>query len=420
MYQKALLGNGLRLATEQMPHTRSVCITIFVGAGSRYEQDQEAGVSHFIEHLLFKGTEKRRSAKEISEAIERVGGLLNAGTDRELTVYWCKVARPHFPLALDLLVDMLLHSRFEPEDVEKERQIIIEELNTTRDAPQQWVDILIDEVVWPDQPLGRDVAGSKETVSQLSREMALAYFANHYSPANTVVSVAGDIEHEEVLEHLDRALGSWHGDAPGTWFPAQDGQEAPRIHLEPKRTEQAHLCLAVRGVPNQHPDRFTLDLLNCVLGEGMSSRLFLEIREKRGLAYDVHSYVSHFRDSGSATVYAGVEPRHIYDTIQAILEEMSRLKEEITEEELEKAREFSKGRMLLRMEDSRSVAGWLGAQELLTGHIRTVDEVLSIVDAITPEDLSRVAQRLFRTEKLNLAVVGPFRSEGRFASLLKL
>ncbi len=420
MYQKSVLENGLRIITTSMPQTRSVCIIIFVGTGSRYEREEEAGTSHFIEHLCFKGTQRRATAKEIAEAIEGVGGMLNGGTDKELTVYWCKVARPHFLLALDVLVDMLRNSRFDARDMEKERQVIIEELNMSMDSPPQRVNMLIDEVIWPHQPLGRDVAGSKETVSALNRDTLLGYLACQYVSNNAVLSVAGDIGHEEVVESVASALGDWAQGVPQPWFSAQDSQELPRLLLEHRSTEQAHLCLALRGLSFFHPDRFNLDLLNVILGEGMSSRLFLEIRERRGLAYDIHSFVDHFLDSGAITVYAGVDPKHVDTVIKAILEQISHLRDRVPPVELDKVKELAKGRLILRMEDTRSGAGWAGGQELLTGRIRTVDEVVSIIDAITLEDLERVARELFLTERLNLAIVGPIAGEDRLRSLLQL
>ncbi|MBE0415880.1 MAG: insulinase family protein [Dehalococcoidia bacterium] len=420
MYQKSVLENGLCIITSPVPNIHSVCIVIFIGAGSRYEEAEEAGVSHFIEHLCFKGTERRASSKEISEAIEGVGGMLNGGTDKELTMYWCKVARPHFLLSLDLMVDMLRHSRFDAQDMEKERQIIIEELNESMDSPHRRVNMLIDDVVWPNQPLGRDVAGSKEAVGSMSRGRLLDYLSCQYVPNNTVVSFAGNISHDEVLSSMSEVFSDWARGSPRTPYPAEDSQEEPRLHIEHRDTEQAHICLALRGLPILHPDRFNLDLLNVILGEGMSSRLFLEIRERRGLAYDIYSYVDHFLDSGAITIYAGVDPKHIDTAIEAILEELRRLKEDIPEAELTKVKEMAKGRLLLRMEDTRSVAGWMGGQELLTGRILTVDDVVTIIDAITLQDLKRVAGQLLLTEKLNLAVVGPIAGEERLFRSLRL
>jgi predicted Zn-dependent peptidase len=421
VYQKTVLDNGLRIVTSEMPHTRSVCISIFIGAGSRYELPEQAGLSHFVEHLCFKGTERRPTSKEISETIDGVGGVLNGGTDKELTVYWVKVARPHYLVALDLLVDMLRHSKFDPVEMENERKVIIEELNMSMDSPQSRVDTLIDEVVWPNQALGRDVAGSKDTVSAINRQMILGHMSRLYLPGNSVIGIAGDISHDEVVDSVVRAFADWPRGVAGDWFPAEDGQDAPRLKIEQRKTEQVHLCLAVRGLSNQHPDRFILDLLNVVLGEGMSSRLFLEIRERKGLAYDIHSHVSYFRDSGSLAIYAGVDPKKIELTVEAILKELMRLRDEqIPEAEVIKAKEMGKGRLMLRMEDTRSVSGWMGGQELLTGRILSVDEVVSIVDAITASDMQKVAKELFLTSKANLALVGPVRNKRRLEKLLKL
>lgn len=420
-YKKSTLANGLRVITATMPHTYSVCISIFIGAGSRYEGVDRAGISHFIEHLCFKGTKRRATAKEVCEAIEEVGGFLNGGTDRELTVYWCKVARPHYLLALDVLMDMLRDSKFDPEEIEKERRVIIEELNAAMDSPHQRVDALIDEVLWPGQPLGRDVAGTKETVGALARSTMLEFLAHQYTPGNAVVSVAGDISHGEVVASIERAFDGWPQGTPGPWHPAVDGQCSPRLRLEFRKTEQAHLCLAVPGLSLVDPDRFALDMLNVILGECMSSRLFMEIREKRGLAYEIQSYVSHYRDAGALTIYAGLDPGRVYEAIEATLAELRRIRDEpIPPAEIAKVRELSKGRLLLRMEDTRSVSGWMGGQELLMGHIYTVDEIVDKLDALTPEDLSRVARCLLATEKLNLAIVGPFHSQKRFEGLLKL
>ncbi len=407
MYQKTTLDNGLRVLTAPMPHTRSVSVCIFIGVGSRYETEPAGGVSHFIEHLLFKGTSKRITAREISEAIEGVGGIINAGTDKELTVYWCKVAQPHFYLALDVLVDMLLHSKFDPADIEGERQVIIEEINMGRDSPSQLVNMLIDELLWPQHPLGRDIAGSKESVAVISRDMMLDYLAHQYLPSNTVVSIAGALKHQEMVAAVNKTLGNWTSLKSHPGYSAYKEQKFPRVHLERKDTEQAHLCLALSGLSLLHPKRFILDLLNVILGEGMSSRLFTEIRDRLGLAYSIHSYVEHFLDTGSITIYAGVEPKNLQVAIRAILEQLAQLKELVPEAELSKAKELSKGRLLLHMEDSRNVASWMGGQEVLTEHILSVDQIVSIIDAITAEELKKLARELMVSSQLRLAVVGP-------------
>jgi predicted Zn-dependent peptidase len=418
--QKTILDNGLRVLTETMPHTRSVSICIFVGAGSRYESDSQAGVSHFIEHLMFKGTSKRTTAREISMAIEGVGGIVNAGTDKELTVYWCKTAQQHFPLALDILSDILLNSKFDPDDIESERRVIIEEIHMGKDSPSQLVNMLIDELLWPGHPLGRDIAGDGESVAGISRETMLDYLGHQYLPSNTVVSIAGDLKHRQMVSAVKQALGGWADRQPRPGYQKYEEKPFPKLKIECKETEQVHLCLGLNGLPLLHPRRFVLDLLNVILGEGMSSRLFTEIRDRLGLAYSIHSYVDHFLDTGAMTVYAGVEPKNLPVAIKAILEQLSRLKEPVTPAELTKAKELAKGRLLLRMEDSRNVAGWMGGQEVLTGRILSVDQVTAIIDAITAEELGRLAKKLLVDSQLRLAVVGSVAEDEPLEELLKL
>jgi predicted Zn-dependent peptidase len=403
-----------------MPHTHSVSICIFIGGGSRYETESQAGISHFIEHLCFKGTQKRSTAREISEAIEGVGGIINGGTDKELTLYWCKVAQLHFPLALDVLADMLLHSKFDPKDIESERKVIFEEINMERDSPQQLADLLIDELLWPGHPLGRDIAGSKQSVAAITRETMLDYQAHQYLPSNTVVAIAGAGQHQEILAAVVQALGDWANLTPHPGYSPYKEQKFPRLHIETKDTEQAHLCLGLSGLSLLHPKRFTLDLLNVILGEGMSSRLFTEIRDRLGLAYSIHSFVDHFLDTGSIIIYAGVEPKNLQLAITATLEQLSRLKELVPKAELSKAKELSKGRLLLRMEDNRSVAGWAGAQETLTGQILSVDRLMSIIDGISAEELRQLAHELLLSSQLRLAVVGPVAKDEPLDKLLKL
>ena len=420
MYRKTVLDNGLRIITSAMPHTRSVSICIFIGVGSRYEADASAGVSHFIEHLCFKGTPKRATAKDIATAIEGVGGVLNGGTDKELTIYWSKVAAPHFPLALDVLADMLLNSTFDPEEIERERQVIADEIHMVKDSPYQRVGMLTDEILWPNHPLGRDIAGSTESVAVISRDTMLDFRAGRYRPGNTVITIAGDINHEEVVRTVGEALGDWTAGEFETGYLAYRDEANPRLGVEKRDTEQTHLCLALPGLPLLHPKRYILDLLNVILGEGMSSRLFVEIRDNLGLAYSIHSYVEHFHDSGAITVYAGVAHQNLAVAIRAILEQLAMLKDPVLEPELDKARELTKGRLLLRMEDSRSVAGWTGGQEVLTGRILSVDQVVSIIDAITAEEISHLAQELLVDSRLRLAVVGPAVGDENLEELLKL
>jgi predicted Zn-dependent peptidase len=420
-YRKSTLPNGLRVLTAPMPHTRSVSVSVYVGAGSRYETSQQSGLAHFIEHLCFKGTERRPTPQEISQVIDGVGGMINAATDRELTVFYTKVPQPYFELALDVLADLIRRPLFAPEELEKERSVVLEELAMIADSPAQQVDVLLDETIWPDQPLGRDVAGSEATVRGLTRDMVLDYLRHQYVPNNTVVSIAGAVTHEQVAEQVEALLANWCPGQPRGWYPVVNGQHEPRIAVKYKKTEQAHLSVAVLGLPLQHADRYALSLLSVLLGEEMSSRLVLELREKRGLAYDVHSYCSYFLDTGAFTLYAAVDPSKTMEALGALMRELVRLRDEpVPEDELARAKSLAKGRILLRMEDTRAVSDWLGGQELLTGEIRTVDETSALIDAVTPDDLRRVAQQIIVPEQLNLAVVGPFRSAKRFRPLLQI
>jgi predicted Zn-dependent peptidase len=425
MYNKTVLDNGLRVITSAMPHSRSVCLAVLVGTGSCYESKEEAGISHFAEHLFFKGTERRPTSKEITEDIEGVGGIINGGTDKEITVYWCKVASPHFSIALDVLSDLLLHSRFDSKDIEKERQVIIEEINMNLDMPQQRVNMLIDELLWPEQPLGREVTGYKETVSSLTREQLLDYLLRRYMPNNTVLTIAGNIQHQEAMAQIEPMFGKWPPGELATRYVTNDKQTEARVRIESKDIEQAHLCVAVHGFSHSHPQRFIVDLLNTVLGGGMSSRLFTEIRERRGLAYDIHSYTEHFSDSGSFGVYAGVDPQKIETALTAILEELSKIKQGIAIGELIRAKELSKGRLYLRFEDSQNVALWYGTQEILLRQILDIDDVISVVDSITVDQLQKLAQQILIGAGLNLAVTGPVREdtlikENTLRQLLKL
>ncbi len=419
MYQKTTLNNGLRLVTESMPHTRSVALGFLIGTGSRYETDKQAGISHFIEHMCFKGTKKRPTSADVCTVIEGVGGMLNAGTDKELTIYWCKVAKPHFTAALDVMADILTGSLFDSAEIEKERQVIIEEIHMSNDSPSQRASMLIDELMWPGHPLGRDIAGSKESVAAITRDMMLDYLTRYYRPDNAVLAIAGDIQHEEMIEAANHVVSEWKGKRPSSSYTPYRGKITRRVHIEKRDTEQTQLCLALPGLSIVHPDRFKLDLLNVILGEGMTSRLFAEIRDKLGLAYSIQSYAEHFLDTGAMSISAGVDAKNLTVAIKAILAELARLKEPIPEVELSKAKELFKGRILLRMEDSRSVSGWLGGQEILTGRILTVDEVIETIEAITTAELQQLAKKLLMAEQMRLAVVGPISPDEPLEDLLK-
>ncbi len=396
---------------QKMPHVRSVSVAFFIGAGGCYETAGQSGISHFIEHVCFKGTQKRRTSKEISEAIEGTGGIINGGTDKELTLYWCRVASKHLELAVDVLADILRNSRFDHADIDKERRVIIEEINMNYDSPQQRVDALLYELLWPDQPAGRDVAGFKNTVQGFDRVALYNFYEQHYAPGNMVISVAGDIDTGQLVELLDKSFHDWSPVTPGSRPENVSLQAEPRVKLEYRDIEQVQLSLGFHGLSLMHPDRFAVDLLNVILGDGMSSRLFLEVREKYGLAYDIGSGVDHFLDVGDLTVHAGIDPARINQALKIILQQLHAIKSDVSEEELVRAKELVKGRLFLSMESPHGVSNWHGAQEILTGKILDVDEITALVDAVNVDDLNRVGGELIKAEKLNLAVVGPIKDE---------
>ncbi len=420
-YEKTTLKNGVRVITNSMPHTQSVSTIMYYGVGSRYEQDRIAGVSHFIEHMVFKGTNKRPTAKDISEAIEGVGGVLNASTGREITNYWAKVAKTHFPLAFDVLSDMLLDAKFDPNEIEKERKVIIEELHMTLDSPPDLVNEIISQVIWGDQAVGRDIGGSDATVGSISREDLLGYMGGYYLPADMVVSVAGNITHDEVLKMVEDSLGKLPAGERPVAPAAKTLDGGPRQHIYFKETEQANLCLAVPALAYNDPRRYILSMMDSILGSGMSSRLFQEIREERGLCYTIDSYASQLSDTGAWIVYSGVDPERIDESITATLGELRKIRDErVSDAELTKVKEYNKGRMLLSLEDTRSVASWAGGQELLLDRILTTEEVVEKIEAVTAEQIQELANELFQDEHLRLSVVGPYKDQdARFLELLK-
>lgn len=421
MHQRATLPNGIRILTSRMSHVRSVSIIFFFGVGSRFESAGESGVSHFIEHMLFKGSANYPTAQIISESVEGVGGILDAETGKEMTVYSAKIASHHFDHTMNLLVDMVRRPLFEPAEIEKERRVIVEELNMYRDSPQDWVSVLGEEAFWPGLPLGREVAGTRETVESLSREAMRKFMATHYTPSNLVISVVGDTQHDEVVSCVERLLGDWTAGAPPRWQANEPPRDARRVRLETRRTAQTNLCLYTLGLSRTDPDYYALSLLNAILGDGMSSRLFLRVREEQGLAYDVSSSPAHYHDTGAFVVYAGVEPRRTLAALRAILHEMDRMcDEQVSEDELTRAKEYTKGRLALGLEDTHSVAWWIGGNEAMLGEVRELDDVLTRIDAVSTEDIQRVARRLFADEWLRLALIGPNRGIIQLERALKL
>jgi predicted Zn-dependent peptidase len=401
-----------------MLHTRSATLALCFGTGSRYEATEEQGIAHLVEHMLFKGSARYPTAQSISEAIEGVGGVLNASTDKELTVYWSKVASRHTDLAFDLLSDMVRSPRLDDEELDKEKRVVLEELGLAQDAPGEWVHQLLSETLWPDQPLGREIAGTPETVNSQTPGSIAKYIRRTHGLANAVLTVAGNADPDHVIKLAEHRLGDVGEPAPA-WVSATNAPESAQVSIQVRPTEQAYLAVGGYALPRNDPDRFALRLANAILGDGMSSRLFLEVREHLGLAYDVSSYVVGFHDAGALVVAAGVDPDQSHEALDAILREIDRLRQgPVPETELRKVKEYIKGRTWLGLEDSYSVANWYGAQALLSREELSPDDALGRLEAVTADDVLRVTQRVFSGPWLNLAYIGPDPDADRFRERL--
>jgi len=406
------LPNGLQLLAIPIPHAKSVGISVYLRAGSRYEEHEEtAGVSHFLEHLCFKGTERRPTPRDISFEIDALGGTINASTHREMTVYYGKVTEEFMEPTLDLLVDMVRNSLCYAEEVERERGVILEELAAVEDSPGEQATLLLDSLIWPGQPHGRDIAGTEGSVTAITRDAVVAAYQRQYVASSTVISIAGAIDPVEVAALVDRVADGWESGTPDRWL-ANDGGTGTRSGLLSKETGQAHIALGMRGCHSQDEERYALDLLSICLGEGMSSRLFLRLREDLGLCYDIHTYAAQLLDTGMFGVYAGVDPGHALEALGEIRRELDRVREPVDAAELERAQAVVRSRIQLRMEDTRAVSGWYGSQATLGLPLRTPEETLAQYQSVTVADLQAVAERVINPEDTHIAVVGPFESTG--------
>ena len=408
------LPGNLRLIVEELPHTYSVSMGCFVAAGSRHEAQTHSGAAHFIEHMLFKGTQHYPSARLISQAIEGVGGLLNASTSHESTVYYTKVATIHLDRAIDLLGDMMMRPLFDLQELEKERRVIIEELRGLQDVPGDWVHELLQQTMWANTSLGRDIAGSIETVSALRRHDLTAFWQRHYNRPNMVISVAGNVRTAEVFERVGAAFDMLTHGTPTHHQPRPNPTLGPRLTMLSRDTEQGNFCLGLPGLSYTDADRRALQGLDSILGGGMTSRLFQLLREDHGLAYHVGSYHSDLSDSGTWVIYGSVDPESMRDAVALVLDILRDLVHNgVTAEELAMVKEQVKGGMLLSLEDTWSVASRNGAHLLRYGHVIPVKQVVAEVEAVSADDLLRVATRLMRSEALHLAVIGPYNDDDR-------
>ena len=420
MYQLTQVKNGLRVATAQMPHMQSVSVGIWIGIGSRYEAASLNGACHFIEHLLFKGT-SRRSAKEISQAVEGIGGYLNAFTSEEITCFHARAGHYHFPELLDVLMDMLLNSRFASGEIAKEREVIKEEIAMYLDEPQHQVQELLNATLWPDQPLGRPITGTPKTLDALSRAHLLSYLGGHYTGSATLVVVTGKIRHGAAVRAVERYATRFSSGERRACVPVEDQQQAPRISLFTKKTEQTQMALGIRTCSRHDERRYALRLLNTILGENMSSRLFQIVREDRGLAYSIYSTPSFFSDTGDLVISAGLDTDNLSKALRLVVRELRRLTQSLpTKAELRRARDYVFGQMDLAQESTDSQMNWLGEQMLGYGRIYSPADIKRRLAQVTLSEIRDAACDFFRPERFNLALVSPMKSARHLHHTLKV
>ena len=419
VFQRETLSNGVRLLTAPMPQVQSVACFIMLGAGSRYETPETNGIAHFAEHMFFKGTERRPTAQQIGLELDGIGAEFNAFTGKEYTGYYVKCAAEHRQHAFDVLVDMLRHSTFEPEEIEREKGVIIEEMNMYFDTPRDYISGVYHQLLYDDTPLGWDIIGRKETVRGATRETFLDYVDRWYKAPKMVVGFAGNFD-EAVRGEVEELLAEVEGSDPGGPEPIPDSDgSAARVRIHTKASDQAHIAMGVPSYSLMHPDRYALQLLGTVLGTGMSSRLFTEVRERRGLAYYVFATNHSYTDTGTLYSQAGVDINRIDEAVETIARELKRIASEpVPADELEKSKNVAKGRFVLQTESPHGMIMYGLRREVLEGKVEEPEEVLRQLDAITVEDVQRVAQDVIGRNGLKLALIGPFDDPERFEQIL--
>lgn len=415
MYKKTILSNGLRVIIAPMEGTKTATVLVMVGTGGKYETRETSGISHFLEHLFFKGTKKRPTRAAIAEDLEKIGSDYNAFTSKEYTGFYAKTAAFQKDKTMDIISDILFDPLFPEKEIEKERNVILEELKMIKDDPPRYVADLFEILLYGDTPAGWDFGGSPESVGKITRAQILEYFKNQYVAKNIVISVAGDVKDGEVLEKINKYFGGFNGGDFKPKEPVREKQEKPQVLLYNKKTDQTHISLGVRAYSTVHPDRYVLALLGIILGGGMSSRLYTSVIDQKGLAYYVFSGADFYTDSGYFTTQAGIDAKNVEKTLGIILSEYKKIAEGgLGEAELQKVKDYIKGRMVMSMESSSMVASFYADQEILEGKILTLEEKFARIDAITTGDIQRVAKDIFKDKKLNLALVGPFKkSDGK-------
>lgn len=421
-YTRKILPNGLRIITIPMPSFESATVMVMAGAGSRYENKKNNGISHFLEHMAFKGTKKRPTALSIASLVDGLGGENNAFTGKETTAYYIKAQATHVEMMLDILSDMLQNSLFDSKEIEKEKGVIIEEINMYEDTPMRKLGDVYEQLLYGDVPMGWDIAGTKDVIRSVKREDFINYLQSLYSADNLTVVVSGGVD----IAQTEALVEKYFGDMPKFETikapKVTESQEKPAVLIRSKKTEQVHIALGVRTIALEHPDRWALDVLAAVMGGGMSSRLFHEVRERRGLAYYVRTNSDNYTDVGTLVTAAGVDPNRAEEAVKVIVEQhgLLRQKGNITEEELKRAKELLKGHFVLDLEDSRSVASYYAHQEILENKIESPEETIANIDKVTMEDIEKVTEKYIVNSTLNLAIIGNIAESAKFEELLKI
>jgi len=421
MYRKSKLNNGLRIITKRLSGVGSISLGIWINIGGRYETDAHKGISHYLEHLLFKGS-KKYSCRAIKESIEGVGGALNGFTSEELTCYLVKIPGRYLVKALDILSDMVAAPRLKQLDIKKERTVILEELKMYRDLPQSYVYELLDELLWPDQAIGSPVIGTVESVKSITRDSLSSFQKTHYTPANIVISAAGLIDHDLLVKRVSHIFADRNPGGLNAFTAVKESQYKQQLKIFHKDTEQVHMAMGFHGLKRDHPLRHAQALLHIILGANMSSRLFNEVREKRGLAYEIGTGLKRYHDTGAFLVHAGIDNRKVAPCLELIFKELGRIKDKlVTIDEFKRAKEFYLGQLMLALEDTMEYMLWMGESMACLDKVYTLEEVVKEVNKVSIEDLRKVAQQVFKREKINLALIGPLEKErNRIYSKLNL
>lgn len=421
MFQKITLSSGLRIIAVPDANAQTAAVLVLVGTGSKYETKNENGLSHFLEHMLFKGTKKRPTALKIAETLDKIGGAYNAFTSKEFTGFWAKVDSKNLDLAIDWVSDIFLNSKIKPEEIEKEKGVIIEEFNMYLDMPMRHIGDLWEELLYGDQPAGWKTIGTKENVKKFQRKDFLDYLEKHYSAINTIVCVAGNFKEGDIVEKIKKFFADVKNGPVREKTKVIESQKKPQSLFHFKKTDQTHLCLGVRGFNLFESEKYSQQILAIILGGNMSSRLFISIREKKGLAYYVHTVSENYADSGYLMTQAGIPHKNLEEVAKLILKEYKDIKENgVSEEELQKAKDYLKGSSVLELESSDAKASFFGMQELFFGKILTIEEKFKMIDGVSLEDIKKTAEAIFTNENLNLTAIGPHRHEIKLKKELRI